>query len=99
MRNAEKYLGVNTKENANSLFANHVSSGKAHFFKTAGIDFVLGKREGPYLWDLAGEKRVIDCHGNGGVFNLGQRNPEIIKTWRKSLQELENGNKQQISET
>lgn len=98
MNTAEKYLGVNTKENANSLFANHVSSGKAHFFKTAGIDFVLGKREGPYLWDLAGEKRVIDCHCNGGVFNLGHRNPEIIKTLTKSLQELDIGNHHLISE-
>ncbi|MBL7182881.1 MAG: hypothetical protein ISS50_00360 [Anaerolineae bacterium] len=51
------------------LFTRHVSSGKVRFFKSAGIDFVLGGREGPYLWDIAGEKRLIDCHCNGGVFN------------------------------
>ncbi|MBC8184452.1 aspartate aminotransferase family protein [candidate division KSB1 bacterium] len=89
---------MNPKETATTLFANHVSSGKVNFFKTAGIDFVLGKREGPYLWDLAGEKKVIDCHCNGGVFNLGHRNPEIIKTLTQSLQELDIGNHHLISD-
>ena len=71
-------VGSHGKEETIDLFARHVSSGKAGFFQAAGIDFVLGRREGPYLWDIAGEKRLIDCHCNGGVFNLGHRNPEVI---------------------
>ena len=98
MNNSKTYLGTTTKDVATNLFAKHVSSGKVNFFKTAGIDFVLGKREGPYLWDLAGEKKVIDCHCNGGVFNLGHRNPEIIKTLTQSLGELDIGNHHLISE-
>jgi hypothetical protein len=38
-------------------FARHVSSGKVAFFRQAGIDFVLGRRQGAYLWDLSGEKK------------------------------------------
>ncbi|MBM4465805.1 MAG: aspartate aminotransferase family protein [Chloroflexi bacterium] len=93
-----KYLDTHGKAEVMELFAGHVSSGKVRFFQAAGIDFVLGRREGPYLWDLAGEKRLIDCHCNGGVFNLGHRNPEIIETLVQSLRELDIGNHHLISE-
>jgi putrescine aminotransferase len=93
-----KYIGIHNKGEVIDLFAGHVSSGKVRFFQAAGIDFVLGRREGPYLWDLTGEKRLIDCHCNGGVFNLGHRNPEIIGTLVQSLQELDIGNHHLISE-
>ena len=86
------------KQEAIQLFSKHISSAKAEFFTSVGIDFVLGKREGPYLWDLAGEKRLIDCHCNGGVFNLGHRNPEIIGALRKALDEVDIGNHHLLSE-
>ncbi|MGQ9517436.1 MAG: aspartate aminotransferase family protein [Anaerolineae bacterium] len=79
------------------LFGRHVSSGKVAFFQSAGIDFVLGEREGPYLWDLAGEKRLIDCHCNGGVFNLGHRHPAVVQTLMESLRALDIGNHHLIS--
>jgi putrescine aminotransferase len=91
-------VGAHGKEDTMDLFARHVSSGKVGFFKSVGIDFVLGRREGPYLWDISGEKRLIDCHCNGGVFNLGHRNSEIIATLVQSLQELDIGNHHLISE-
>jgi putrescine aminotransferase len=79
-------------------FARHVSSGKVAFFQSVGIDFVLGRREGPYLWDVTGEKRLVDCHCNGGVFNLGHRNPEVITALRRTLETLDIGNHHLISE-
>ncbi len=79
-------------------FSQFVSSGKVQFFKQSGIDFVLGKREGAFLFDLRGEKRLIDCHCNGGVFNLGHRNPEVISALQESLAELDIGNHHLISE-
>ncbi|NOZ60126.1 MAG: aspartate aminotransferase family protein [Calditrichaeota bacterium] len=79
-------------------FSQFVSSGKVQFFKNSGIDFVLGKRETAFLFDLRGEKRLIDCHCNGGVFNLGHRNPEIISALEQSLRELDIGNHHLISE-
>lgn len=78
-------------------FAQHVSSGKVKFFEMAGIDFVLGRREGPYLWDYAGEKRLIDCHCNGGVFNLGHRHPAVVAALRENLASLDIGNHHLIS--
>ncbi|MEW6426212.1 MAG: aspartate aminotransferase family protein, partial [Bacillota bacterium] len=63
-----------------------------------GMDFVFGRREGPYVWDAINERRLINCHCNGGVFNLGHRNSEIINTLMESLQELDIGNHHLISE-
>jgi len=92
------YMGSHGKKGIIDLFARHVSSGKAAFFESAGVSFVPGKREGPYLWDVAGEKKLIDCHCNGGVFNLGHRSPDIIEVLVQSLQELDIGNHHLISE-
>ena len=97
-RTGFEYVGVHGKEESVDLFGRRVSSGKVRFFEAAGIDFVLGRREGTYLWDLAGEKRLIDCHCNGGVFNLGHRNPQVIECLTRSLRELDIGNHHLISE-
>ncbi len=80
------------------LFARYVSPGKARFFQQVGIDFVMGKREGPFIWDVSGEKRLIDCHCNGGVFNLGHRHPTIVETLRASLESLDIGNHHLVSD-
>jgi acetylornithine/succinyldiaminopimelate/putrescine aminotransferase len=39
-----------------------------------------------------------NCHSNGGVFNLGHRNPRIIAALQRSLEELDIGNHHLISE-
>jgi acetylornithine/succinyldiaminopimelate/putrescine aminotransferase len=94
----QKYVGVRGKADTLASFGRHVSSGKARFFQSAGIDFVMGRREGPYIWDAGGQVRLIDCHCNGGVYNLGHRNPELIRVLVESLGELDIGNHHLISE-
>jgi len=90
-------LGNLPKQSLIDQFSGHVSSGKAEFFKQAGIDFVTGKREGIYIYDQAG-KRLINCHCNGGVFNLGHRNPRVIAALQRALGELDIGNHHLMSE-
>ncbi len=90
--------GCFSKAEVFQLFSRHVSSGKVAFFESAGIDFALGRREGLYLWDIQDEREVIDCHCNGGVFNLGHRNPQVIEALTRSLQELDIGNHHLISQ-
>jgi len=46
-------------------FRNHVSSGKAAFFQKYGMEFIMGRREGPYLWDIDGSKRLFNLRCNG----------------------------------
>jgi len=90
-------LGNLPKESVIENFSGHVSSGKAEFFKQAGIDFVTGKREGIYIYDQSG-KKLINCHCNGGVFNLGHRNPRVIAALQRALGELDIGNHHLMSE-
>jgi acetylornithine/succinyldiaminopimelate/putrescine aminotransferase len=90
-------IGQTPKDVITKRFSQHVSSGKVEFFAQAGIDFVVGKREGIYIWDLDGE-RLINCHCNGGVFNLGHRNPRVIKALQLALGELDIGNHHLLSE-
>jgi len=92
------FIGKDSKEAIVQRFAEHVSSGKAETFKSYDMEFVFGRREGPYVWDATSEKRLINCHCNGGVFNLGHRNPKIIKALQMSLKELDIGNHHLISE-
>jgi putrescine aminotransferase len=91
-------IGVQSRQEIISRFSRHVSSGKVRFFQSAGIDFVLGRREGAYLWDVTGATRLIDCHCNGGVFNLGHRNPRIIEALVAGLRNLDIGNHHLISQ-
>ncbi|MBN2297386.1 MAG: aminotransferase class III-fold pyridoxal phosphate-dependent enzyme, partial [Deltaproteobacteria bacterium] len=93
-----KYIGTDSKDSIISRFSHHVSSGKADFFKSVGIDFVFGRRQGPFVWDAATSKRLINCHCNGGVFNLGHSHPGVVGTLRESLSELDIGNHHLISE-
>ena len=87
-----KHIGLDDKEGIVHRFSQHVSSGKADTYKSFGMDFVFGRRKGAYVWDAAGNKELINCHCNGGVFNLGQRNPKVIAALAESLKELDIGN-------
>lgn len=86
------------KQEIVARYARHVSSGKAEFFQNAGVDLIFGKREGVYVWDVEGVTRLIDCHCNGGVFNLGHRNPRILAALQRAIDELDIGNHHFISE-
>lgn len=81
-----------------SLFSRHISSGKVRVFTSFGMDFIIGKREGIYIWDAETGKKLINCHSNGGVFNLGHRNPRIIRVLNEALKEIDIGNHHLISE-
>lgn len=96
--NDMQFVGQDSKNTIITRFGRHVSSGKAEFFKGVGIDFIFGRREGPYIWDAGNGKRLINCHSNGGVFNLGHRHPQVIHALIEALNELDIGNHHLISE-
>lgn len=90
-------IGQKPKTQIIEQFAQHVSSGKVEFFQQFGVDLIFGKREGVYVWDIDG-RRLIDCHCNGGVFNLGHRHPRVIAALQRALDELDIGNHHFVSE-
>jgi acetylornithine/succinyldiaminopimelate/putrescine aminotransferase len=88
---------MTTRDDTLSAFAAHVSSGKVAFFKRFGMDFVMGARQGPFLYDLDGGKKLFNLHSNGGVFNLGHRHPVLVDVLKESLGRLDIGNHHLIS--
>jgi acetylornithine/succinyldiaminopimelate/putrescine aminotransferase len=92
------FIGQRPKQEIIESYGSHVSSGKVAWFSRYGLDFVPGRRQGIYLWDVAGEKRLINCHCNGGVFNLGHRHPVVVETLKRALDELDIGNHHLMSE-
>ncbi len=75
----------------------YLCPGKINTFGQFGIDLVIGKREGPYIYDVGGQQ-LIDLHINGGTFNLGHRPPELIKILVSALEETDIGNHHFASE-
>lgn len=68
-----------------------VCPNRVAFLRAAGIELVMGERQGYWIADLDGT-RYLDLHLNGGVFNLGHRNPELVAVLREALAELDIGN-------
>lgn len=65
--------------------------GKTRQWQIDGVDLVIGKREGYYLYDMEG-KELMDVHLNGGTYNLGHRNKEIIQTLTSAMEHFDIGN-------
>ncbi len=78
-------------------FKFHVSSGKVKFYRKYGMKFVMGEREGSFIKDIEGKKVLLNLHCNGGVFNLGHRNRELIEILKKALEKYDIGNHHLIS--
>lgn len=64
---------------------------KTEFWQDAGVDLVIDRREGYFLWDLDG-RRLIDAHLNGGTYNLGHRNPEVVHAVTSAMEHFDMGN-------
>lgn len=78
-------------------FAAHVSPGKVKFFREHGFDAVMGWRSGVWFEDAFEGRRFINVHCNGGVFNLGHRNPRVVAALRDALELLDVGNHHLVS--
>jgi acetylornithine/succinyldiaminopimelate/putrescine aminotransferase len=65
--------------------------GKTQFWIDAGVPLVIDRREEYFLYDMDGA-RLIDVHLNGGTYNLGHRNPELVATLRQALDRFDIGN-------
>ena len=65
--------------------------GKTQDWQDMGIDLVIDRREGYYLYDMDGH-RLIDLHLNGGTYNLGHRNPELVQALKAGSERFDMGN-------
>ena len=79
------------KQRILELARTHVIPGRVSMLEQLGIDLVIGRREGYRIWDLDG-RELLDLHLNGGTFNLGHRNPELLRVLAEALERLDIGN-------
>ncbi len=73
-------------------FERHVNPGKIAFFESVGFDAVMGERHGAVFHDLYDGRTWFNCHCNGGVFNLGHRNPTVLAAVLEALDQVDIGN-------
>lgn len=65
--------------------------GKTQFWIDSGVPLVIDRREEYFIFDMSG-KRLIDVHLNGGTYNLGHRNPEVVQAVTTAMQHFDIGN-------
>lgn len=80
-----------------SAFAAHVNAGKVDAYRALGLELVMGEREGIGFRDAYDGRWYVNCHCNGGVFNLGHRNPTVVAAVRDALDALDVGNHHLVS--
>jgi putrescine aminotransferase len=78
-------------------FATHVNRGKVATYEALGLDLVMGERAGSRFQHAFDGRWLYNCHCNGGVFNLGHRNPGVCAAVRDALEHLDVGNHHLVS--
>jgi acetylornithine/succinyldiaminopimelate/putrescine aminotransferase len=84
-------LGFSSKEEVLSKSLQYWNPGKTQFWIDEGIPLVIDRREGYFIHDMSG-KRLLDVHLNGGTYNLGHRNPEVVAAVTAAMAHFDIGN-------
>lgn len=80
------------REQTIELYRTHVNAGKIEAYESYGFDAVMGSRSGIRFDDAYSDRSWINCHCNGGVFNLGHRNPSVLAAVESTLAVADIGN-------
>ena len=80
-----------SKDEVRAKSKEYWNPGKTQFWVDSGVDLVIDRREGYLLWDMDG-RRLIDVHLNGGTYNLGHRNPEVMAALQTAMGKFDIGN-------
>ena len=67
------------------LHAEHVNPANVRTLKTIGFDRCYVRAEGPYLWDVKGDK-YLDMLSGYGVFGLGRNHPDVRRVLTEFMQ-------------
>jgi acetylornithine/succinyldiaminopimelate/putrescine aminotransferase len=76
--------------------AKYLSPHRVEFFRRAGVDLIIGRREGYRVWDIDG-RTYWDCHLNGGTYSFGHRHPALLDALMQALDTLDVGNHHFVS--
>ncbi|MFX0034700.1 MAG: aspartate aminotransferase family protein [Candidatus Hermodarchaeota archaeon] len=87
----KKFIGTLSQKKLLKLYSKHVNSPKVRLFKGFGLGVIPGERDGIHLKTLEGSRsgespmELYNCRSSGGVFNLGHRNPRIIRRLKDAI--------------
>ena len=69
-----------------------LASESGRLIRSLGADIIMGAREGARFQDAFSGRWYWNMHCNGGVFNMGHRNPLLVGALRNALDSLDVGN-------
>ncbi len=69
-----------------------LGSESGSMLRSLGADIIIGAREGARFQDAFTGEWYWNMHCNGGVFNMGHRNPRLVQALRDALDHLDVGN-------
>ena len=92
------YIAQQPKQAILDDYARYVNPGRVSVFRMVGLDIVPGRREGVWMWDVDGSRRLLNCRCSGGVFNLGHRPPRVVQAVKAALDEIDIGDHMLLDE-
>jgi putrescine aminotransferase len=92
------FIGQQPRQQILDDYAHYVNPGRVAVFKQMGFDFVPGRREGVWLWDVDGSRKLLNCRCSGGIFNLGHRPPRVLAALKAALDEIDVGDHMLLDE-
>lgn len=69
----------------------HLSPHRTETFRRFGVEIVMAERAGYRFRNLGGDM-LYDLHLNGGTYNLGHLNPELVEALTLGVREVDVGN-------
>jgi acetylornithine/succinyldiaminopimelate/putrescine aminotransferase len=91
------FIGQQTKAQIIEDYAQFVNPGRVSILKKIGLDFVPGRREGVWVWDVDESRRLLNCRC-GEIFNLGHRPPRVVEALKAALNEYDVGDHMLLDE-
>jgi acetylornithine/succinyldiaminopimelate/putrescine aminotransferase len=88
---AEELISFASKQEMLAKSKQFWNPDKTQFWIDSGVPLVIDRREGYFIYDVEG-KRLVDVHLNGGTYNLGHRNPEVVAAVTAAMQRFDIGN-------
>jgi acetylornithine/succinyldiaminopimelate/putrescine aminotransferase len=84
-------LGFSGVDDVVAASERYWNPGKTRFWVDEGIPLVIDRREGYHLYGLDG-RQLLDVHLNGGTYNLGHRNAEVVAALVDGVAHVDIGN-------
>ncbi len=85
------------KKNIIQTFSRHINAGQVKYLKAGHLDVIETSRSVARFTDPVSGKEMYDCFSSAGCFNVGRRNPVIIKALEEALSHSDIGTAHLVS--